>query len=61
MTALMPDPNQVQRAVLATTQVPNLRAVPLMQLADTAERIVRRIVPQPDGRKLPVAAFDASL
>lgn len=61
MTMLIPDPDQVQRAVLATTQVPNLRAVPLMQLADTAERMLRRIVPQAGGEKPPVAAFDASL
>ena len=61
MTALMPDPDQVQRAVLATTQVPNLRAVPLLQLADLAEKTVRRIVPQAGGEKPPVAAFDASL
>lgn len=61
MTALMPDPDQVQRAVLVTTQVPNLRAVPLNQLADTAERIVRRIMPPTDAQKPPTAAFDASL
>lgn len=47
--------------MLATTQAPNLRGVPLMQLADTAERMLRRIVPQPDITKPPVAAFDASL
>lgn len=61
MTALMPDPDQVQRAAVATTRVPNLRTVPLLQLADTAESVLRRIVPLPDAKRPPVAAFDASL
>ncbi len=61
MTALMPAPDQVQPAAVATTQVPNLRAVPLNQLADTAEQIVRRIVPAGNAKKPSVAAFDASL
>lgn len=61
MAALMPDPDQVPRVPLLATQVPNLRAVPLRQLADTAEQIVRRIVPHSSGEKPTVAAFDASL
>lgn len=61
MTVLMPDPDQVQRAAVATTVVPNLRAVPLLHLADTAEQVLRRIVAPPAGEKPPRSAFDASL
>lgn len=61
MTALMPNPDLVPRVPLAETEVPNLRAVPLPQLANLAEAILRRIIPQEGAVKAPVAAFDASL
>lgn len=53
---------QVQAQASPTrTAVPNLRHVPLGQLADLAESMLRRIVPAADAVKAPVAAFDASL
>lgn len=61
MPQTMPDPNSTPRAILTVTAVENVRAVPLRQLADTAERMLQRIVPPADAAKVPVAAFDASL
>lgn len=49
------------RARLATTQVPNVRHVPLNQLADLADPVLRRIIPAKGAVKAPVATFDASL
>ena len=61
MAQILPDPNSTPRAVVATTAVENVRAVPLWQLADTAERMLQRIIPPADASKAPFPAFDASL
>jgi len=47
----LPDPNSTPRAVVAITAVENVRAVPLWQLADTAERMLHRIIPLADAAK----------
>jgi len=57
----LPDPNSTPRVAFTATAVENVRAVPLRQLADTAERALRRIILPADASKAPVAAFDASL
>lgn len=61
MPQTFPDLNSTPRAVVATTVVENVRAAPLRQLADTAERMLQRIIPPANASKAPVAAFDASL
>jgi len=47
----LPDPNSTPRAVVTTTAVENVRAVPLRQLANTAERMLQRIIPPADASK----------
>ncbi|MFL6114461.1 MAG: hypothetical protein ACJ786_24345 [Catenulispora sp.] len=44
-----------------TTAVADVRAVPLEQLSQNADRSLRRIIPPAETLKAPVAAFDASL
>ena len=55
------DSKSVPRVPHATTAVPDVRAIPLQQLANLADAMLRRIVPQPETERVPVAAFDASL
>lgn len=61
MNPLLPSPDLVQPVKSPATAIPDLRAVPLNQLADIAEAALRRIVPQPESQRVPVATFDASL
>ena len=61
MTQTLPNPNSTPRANFTATAVENVRTIPLRQLADTAERMLHRIVQPADTAKVPVAAFDASL
>lgn len=61
MPQTLPDPDGTPRAAFTATAVENVRAVPLWQLANIAERMLQRIVPPADTAKAPVAAFDASL
>lgn len=61
MSPSLPNPDLVQPVESPASEVPDLRAVPLNQLADIAEMMLRRIIPQQGTERVPVAAFDASL
>lgn len=45
----------------ATTAVTDVRRIPLNQVAAATADSLKRIVPPKDSRRVPVAAFNASL
>lgn len=44
-----------------TTDVVDVRKVPLEQLSQQSDQFLRRVIPSSQSTKAPVAAFDASL
>ena len=44
-----------------TTTVADVRRVPLEQLSEHSDEVLRRVIPAAHSTKAPVAAFDASL
>ena len=44
-----------------TTDVADVRKVPLEQLSEQSDQYLRRVIPSSQSTKAPVAAFDASL